>query len=67
MRISVLDYVRNRNEFGWLLRSVSCPPREKMMQPFAGHEELFDLYDFRASLDVSQWTDEADDWEDNDV
>lgn len=47
--------------------SVSCPPREKMMQPFAGHEELFDLYDFRTSMDVSPWTDEVDDWEDNDV
>lgn len=47
--------------------SVSCPPRDKVMQPFAGHEELFDLYDFNGALDVKAWTDEPDDWDDNDV
>lgn len=50
-----------------VLNSVSCPPRDKVMQPFAGHEELFDLYDFHSAIDVKPWTDETDDWDDNDV
>lgn len=37
------------------------------MQPFAGHEELYDLYDYKGSLDGTAWTDDLDDWDDNDV
>lgn len=48
---------------------VSCPPKDKMMQPngFASHEELIGIYDSRTAIDPSDWQDDQDDWEDNDV
>lgn len=49
--------------------SVSCPPKEKMMQPngFSSQEKLIGIYDSRTAVDPSEWQDEQDDWEDNDV
>lgn len=39
------------------------------MQPngFASHEELMSIYDFRGAIDATEWLDEQDDWEENDV
>lgn len=39
------------------------------MQPngFPSPEELIGIYDSRAAIESSDWQDEQDDWEDNDV
>lgn len=61
-------YALQADLIAMLSRSVSCPPRDKVLQPFVGTEpELFDLFDYRGAIDVRPWTEEADDWEDNDV